>query len=101
MRQQRLREIIPVLVFAVTPAFAQSNPRSCIETAGKKLAKQYAYECHMVAESLQAPCNAKNPCDVMLPIIRKGCSSIHYDVAHYPDFKGKEPAFCGGYLPQP
>lgn len=94
--------IAVVMVFTAMPALAQS--RSCIETAGSRQAARYAYECRIVAESLHAPCNAKNPCDVMIPIIREGCASIHYDTIHFPDFKakgGKEPAFCSRYLSQP
>jgi hypothetical protein len=97
------KEIVLALMVATTPAVAQQNVASCIETAGSKQAARYAHERQIVAESRHAPCNAKNPCDVMIGTIRRGCGDIHYDLVRFPELKNKmkEPAFCKGYIPLP
>ena len=56
------------------PAQAPSVAQSCSQTAGPERAQELARQCLQVSEATRPPCNAENPCDMMVNEIRRSCA---------------------------
>jgi hypothetical protein len=93
-----------ILVFAlVSSAASAQDTKSCRETVGDKLSKQYVSQCLEVSPATHPPCNAANSCDLITSEIARGCQMIHQSLVDDPKTgQGKdglkEPKYCGGYL---
>ena len=59
----------------------------CAKSVGRKRADRLAEECLLVSPATHPPCNAQNPCMLIVDEIKWGC-----DLARDPP--GKVPAFC-------
>ena len=85
-------------LFGALPALA-ADPASCLQSAGPKQSATYVEQCRSVSPATHPPCNAANPCDLMIDEIRRGCTGIHQDLIDHPDWAKdlKEPDFCKSY----
>ena len=84
-----LRYLLMLPLLAVTvPAWAAS----CKETAGEAQAKTYVEQCIEVSPATHPPCNAENPCEMIVSEITRGCAIL---------VKGGDdvPPFCKPELP--
>ena len=54
-------------------AAIQRREQSCIQTAGLEHAQELARQCRQVSEATRPPCNAENPCSMMVDEIRRSC----------------------------
>ena len=71
---------------AATTASASADT-ACSKSAGTKKAEEYAQQCIQVSPATHPPCNAANPCELILDEIKRGCAMIDKDA----------PAFCAAY----
>jgi hypothetical protein len=60
-------------------AYAQS----CRQEAGEKQSQVYVDQCLQVSAATHPPCNADNPCDLIIEEIVRGCQGLQ---ANAPDF---------------
>ena len=100
-----MRVFLAAFVLVSLSASAEDT-RSCRETAGEKLSKVYVRQCTMVSPATHPPCNALNPCDLIISEITRGCGMIHQTLADDPSAAtGRnplgEPKFCSSYLKNP
>ena len=77
-----------VLATAVSTAAAQS----CRQTAGAHGSQVMVRQCVRVSQATHPPCNAENPCDMIVDEIRHGCAELAG-----PGLPVRPPAFCGHY----
>jgi hypothetical protein len=90
--------------FVLFPLVASAeDTKSCRETAGEKLSELYVRQCTMVSPATHPPCNALNPCDLIISEITRGCGMIHQSLVDNPDAATgqnalREPKFCSSYL---
>jgi hypothetical protein len=69
----KLRYLLMLPLLGVAgPALAAS----CKETAGAAWAKTYVEECSEVSTATHPPCNADNPCELMVAEIKRGCDLL-------------------------
>jgi hypothetical protein len=93
-----------ILAFALVSLGASAeDAKSCRETAGDRLSKQYVTQCLEVSPATHPPCNAANSCDLITSEIVRGCQMIHQSLVDDPKAgEGKdgvkEPGYCGSYL---
>lgn len=60
---------------------------ACVRTAGPARAQELVDRCMEVSSSSHPPCNAQNPCAMMIEEIRSGCAQSGADA----------PAYCSSY----
>lgn len=60
---------------------------ACSASAGAKQAEEYAQQCIQVSPATHPPCNAANPCELIVDEIKRGCAMI----------EDSAPAFCAAY----
>ncbi len=77
-----------LLAAAASAAAAQS----CRQTAGPQRAQAMVRQCIQVSQATHPPCNAANPCDMIVDEIRHGCAELAE-----PGMSVRPPAFCGRY----
>lgn len=77
-----------ILAAAASTAAAQS----CRQTAGPQRSQEMVRQCTEVSPATHPPCNASNPCDLIVDEIRSGCARLAE-----PDAGIRPPAFCGRY----
>ena len=77
-----------LLAAAASAAAAQS----CRQTAGPQRAQTMVRQCLQVSQATHPPCNAANPCDMIVDEIRHGCAELAE-----PGLSVRPPAFCGRY----
>jgi len=68
-------------------AGAASAATSCAQSVGQDRAASYVAECLRVSPATHPPCNAANPCAVIVDEIRRGCALL---AANAPGFCRKE-----------
>jgi hypothetical protein len=73
------------LTGAHTAAFAQA---SCRAEVGARQADIYVRQCTEVSPATHPPCNAQNPCALIIAEIKRGCRMLS---------AAEPPAFCGKY----
>jgi hypothetical protein len=73
------------LAGAHTAAFAQA---SCSTEVGARLADVYVRQCTEVSPATHPPCNAQNPCALIIAEIKRGCRMLS---------AAEAPAFCRKY----
>jgi hypothetical protein len=83
--------LIPSSVFAADP--------SCRETAGADKAATYVDQCLQVSPATRPPCNASNPCPLIIGEIKRGCAILRASQRRPPaQSQLAEPSFCQLYL---
>jgi hypothetical protein len=67
----------------ISSAYAQS----CREESGDEQSQVYVDQCLQVSAATHPPCNADNPCELIIDEIVRGCESLKADA----------PDFCSDY----
>jgi len=75
--------VMSLVALAAAPAAAQS----CRVTAGTGVAAELVRRCQQVSPATHPPCNAENPCGLIIGEIRRGCGMLGADA----------PRFCREY----
>jgi hypothetical protein len=75
-----------LLAAAEMSALAQS----CGQTAGIAKAQELVRQCMQVSEATHPPCNATNPCDMMIDEIKRNCTMRQ-------NSRIAVPSFCNQY----
>jgi hypothetical protein len=78
-----------ILVVMISGA-ATAADGSCRATAGPQKSAELVRQCKAVSEATHPPCNAANPCDMLVEEIARSCAArreSHIAI----------PAFCGQY----
>jgi hypothetical protein len=65
-----------LLVLALVAAPAAALAQSCAQTAGRARAADYVRQCREVSPATRPPCDAGNPCDLIISEIRRGCAML-------------------------
>lgn len=65
---------------------------ACQDEAGPKQAARYVRDCIAVSPATHPPCNAQNPCALILDEIKRGCAILG---------AGPQPARCRAYTAAP
>jgi len=79
------------LVFGILLLIAMASAvsaQSCRQTAGLHRSRELVHQCLQVSPATRPPCNAANPCDLIVGEIKRGCAMLTTDV----------PLFCAKYL---
>jgi hypothetical protein len=88
------------LALGVSTAAAQDS--SCQNTAGPERSAGYVRQCVEVTPATHPPCNAQNPCELIIGEIARGCWLIREDVAAHSEWRPsvglREPAWCAAYI---
>ncbi|MFI5014375.1 MAG: hypothetical protein ACHQAY_18730 [Hyphomicrobiales bacterium] len=88
-----MKRITSIAVFAVlttgTIGFAQAA--SCRAQLGAAKAAILVDRCTEVSPATHPPCNADNPCEMIIGEIKRGCGFFT------PGSTPKAPAYCGDY----
>lgn len=69
-----------------------ADPRSCSATFGNAQARVLVDRCLEVSPATHPPCNALNPCGLIIDEIRRGCAFLHDTT---------KPRFCALYSARP
>jgi 5-methylcytosine-specific restriction endonuclease McrA len=80
--------VIGVLV--LTSGAAMAADGSCRSTAGAQKSAELVRQCKAISEATHPPCNASNPCDMMVEEITRWCGIRR-------ETQIAAPAFCGQY----
>jgi len=78
------RTLCCLALILAAPAIAFGSEASCRATAGTDQAKRYVAMCLKVSPATHPPCNADNPCALIIDEIKRGCAMLDKDV----------PSFC-------
>ena len=62
-----------------------SRAPSCRQTAGPQRSRELVHQCLQVSPATHPPCNADNPCDLIVDEIKRGCAML----------TSRAPPFCG------
>jgi len=76
---------IILLAGAQVAAFAEG---SCRAEVGARQADIYVKQCREVSPATRPPCNAQNPCALIIAEIKRGCAMLS---------AAEAPAFCRKY----
>lgn len=93
-----LKLFLAALVFLCsTPVFAaETSPaapaKSCLQEVGKQKSAEYVAQCTQVSPATHPPCNAANPCSLILDEIKRSCALLKGDPKTYPKFCDDYPA---------
>jgi hypothetical protein len=74
------------------PLAAALAAQSCQQEVGATKADLYVRQCTKVSSATHPPCNAQNPCDMILAEIYRGCRLLK---------AAERPSFCGPASPTP
>jgi len=89
-----------VLALGVNAAAAQDS--SCRNAAGPERSAGYVRQCLEVTPATHPPCNAQNPCELIIGEIARGCRLIREDLVLHPEWRNtvglREPAWCAAYI---
>lgn len=91
-----LKWLVGLSLLLALPGVAQEAPssRSCASEVGSARAAEYVRQCRDVSPATRPPCNARNPCWMMVAEIARGCRFLN-------DAKAAKLApFCAPYLRQ-
>jgi len=78
---------LAALLMCQSTAPATAAAPSCRNSAGEKQAALYVSQCTQVSPATHPPCNADNPCALIISEIRRGCAFIGAGA----------PSFCATY----
>jgi len=81
---------VAIGVLLLIPAAAMAADGSCRATAGPQKSAELVRQCKTISEATHPPCNALNPCDMIVEEITRSCAARRQ--AHI-----VTPAFCGQY----
>jgi hypothetical protein len=79
------RYLIALLLFSL-PTYVEAA-ESCRQLVGAKRAAEYVRQCRDVSPATHPPCNAKNPCKLIISEIKRSCALFGSD----------RPAFCKSF----
>ncbi len=82
--------IVAVSAVATLLAASVAFAASCREEAGAAKAAEYVRECLDFSPATHPPCNASNPCALIIGEIQCGCGTLGADT----------PRYCADYNPQ-
>jgi hypothetical protein len=84
----------PLLVGALLlmAATSTATAQSCRQTLGPQRSEVLVRRCIQVSQATHPPCNAANPCDMIVDEIKHGCAELAE-----PGLAVKPPAFCRRY----
>jgi len=89
-------------VLAVGMNAAAGHDSSCKSMAGPERSAGYVRQCLEVTPATHPPCNAQNPCELIIGEIARGCRLIREDLAAHPEWRRtvglREPAWCAAYI---
>lgn len=74
---------------SLSSAVLAADP-SCREQAGAEQAARYVAQCIEVSPATRPPCNAANPCSLIVDEIKRGCALL----------TSGAPDFCKAYPPR-
>src|SRR4029453_19284804 len=95
----RIAHALTIGLLASSTALA-ADP-SCRETAGAQQSATYVAQCLEVSPATRPPCNAANPCALIVDEIKRGCSILREPLKRRPVPAAQgasEPEFCRSYL---
>jgi hypothetical protein len=94
-----LKALLAALLVS-SSALAADEP-SCRQTAGADQSAAYVEQCLLVSPATNPPCNADNPCALIVGEIKRSCGLIRQSMQGRPAQaaeEGGEPAFCKLHL---
>jgi hypothetical protein len=68
-----------------------ADARSCAFTMGDAMARTLVERCLRVSPATHPPCNVRNPCNLIIAEISRGCALL----------EATKPDFCAAYPPHP
>jgi hypothetical protein len=71
-------------------AEVSASAQSCGQTAGTAKAQELVRQCMQISEATHPPCNAANPCDMIVDEIKRNCAMRR-------DARIAVPSFCNQY----
>jgi hypothetical protein len=81
---------------------ASADDGSCRAAIGAQRAARLVRQCLDVTPATHPPCNAANPCDMIIGEITRGCRMIDEDRIAHPEWlktsRLREPGWCAAYL---
>ena len=91
-----------VAMVILSASGAAANDASCRAEIGAQRAAKLVRQCRDVSPATHPPCNAANPCDMIVGEITRSCRMFEDDrMAHSEWFKTsrvQEPRWCADYL---
>jgi len=81
-----------LVVAALHGGVPVADTPSCAAAVGKAQAKMLVDRCLEVSPATHPPCNALNPCDLIIDEIRRSCALLE---------PAQRPGFCGLYPQNP
>ena len=78
--------------FVLAAAASTAAAQSCLQTAGPQRSREMVRQCIRVSQATHPPCNAENPCDLIVDEIKHGCAELAE-----PGGTVRPPAFCRQY----
>jgi hypothetical protein len=78
------------LIIVLISGAAMAADGSCRATAGPQKSAELVRQCTAVSEATHPPCNAVNPCDMLVEEIARSCAGRR-------QARVAVPAFCGQY----
>ena len=82
----KLSILLPAAMPLLSAAGAAAAP-ACRDSAGAAHAQRYVTQCLQVSPATHPPCNAANPCGLIVDEIRRGCALLTTGA----------PPFCASY----
>lgn len=81
---------------------ATANDQSCRAAIGARRAATLVRQCRDVSPATHPPCNAANPCDMIIGEIARGCRLLDEDRIAHPEWqkisRARQPGWCAAYL---
>jgi len=87
--------VLALAVLLATGGGAMAAGQSCREEVGAARARAYVEQCLAISPATHPPCNADNPCALIIDEIVRGC---RIDAASHGGRSGPDAAFCASYL---
>jgi hypothetical protein len=81
---------LSVVALATTQSIAMAQT-SCRAEVGARQADIYVTQCRDVSPATHPPCNAQNPCALIIAEIKRGCALLS---------RAERPAYCAKYSGQ-
>lgn len=91
-----------VAVLAVGGNAAKGHDSSCKSMAGPERSAADVRHCLEVTPATHPPCNAQNPCELIIGEIARGCRLIREGLVAHPEWRNtaglRDPAWCAAYI---
>lgn len=81
-----MRSIIAVAICIAGTTGAFAIDRSCLATAGRAQAARIVRDCKAISEATHPPCNAANPCDMIIEEVERWCEINRKSRLNYKSF---------------